>query len=148
MALACCSSGFHEPYTMDRNIYIEIHPTQAQVANISYLHPSKYLNQNVSPQLQYLLFRIMCLFSEKWVCKQVLNDHNVLCSLQCKTHFDLVSGFTWYLMYRIISLSRLTYAPGIFPVILSKLYKLLISSQHWETRYLHGSPSQNIVSSL
>jgi hypothetical protein len=45
--------------TMDRNNYIEIHPTQAQVAKISYHHPSKYLNQNVSPQLQYLLFRIM-----------------------------------------------------------------------------------------
>jgi septal ring factor EnvC (AmiA/AmiB activator) len=28
---------------------IEIHPTQAQVAKISYHHPSKYLNQNVSP---------------------------------------------------------------------------------------------------
>jgi hypothetical protein len=53
------------PYTMDRNNYIERHPTQAQVANISYHHPSKYLNQNVSPQLQYLFSRIMCLFSEK-----------------------------------------------------------------------------------
>jgi hypothetical protein len=42
-----------------------------------------------------------------------------------------ISGFTWYLMYRIISLSRLTYAPGIFPGILSKWYKLLISSWHW-----------------
>jgi hypothetical protein len=31
----------------------------------------------------------MCLFSEKWVCKQVLNDHNLLCSLQCKKHVDL-----------------------------------------------------------
>jgi hypothetical protein len=29
----------------------------------------------------------MCLFSEKWVCKQVLNDHNLLCSLQCKKYF-------------------------------------------------------------
>jgi hypothetical protein len=29
----------------------------------------------------------MCLFSEKWVCKQVLNDHNLLCSLQCKKTF-------------------------------------------------------------
>jgi hypothetical protein len=38
---------------MDRNNYIEIHPTQAQVAKISYHHPSKYINQNVSPQLQY-----------------------------------------------------------------------------------------------
>jgi hypothetical protein len=27
---------------MDRNNYIEIHPTQAQVAKISYHHPSKY----------------------------------------------------------------------------------------------------------
>jgi hypothetical protein len=44
---------------MDRNNYIEIHPTQAQVAKISYHHPSKYLNQNVSPQFQCLLFRIM-----------------------------------------------------------------------------------------
>ena len=42
-----------------------------------------------------------------------------------------VSGFTWFLMYRIISLSRLTYAPGIFPGILSIWYKLLISSWHW-----------------
>ena len=33
-----------------------------------------------------------------------------------------VSGFTWYLMYQIISLSRLTYAPGIFAGILSKWY--------------------------
>jgi hypothetical protein len=110
----------------------------------------------------------MCLFSGKWVCKQVLNDYNLLCSLQCKktfwsfddnvkssvitikdntTKFEIlltfdpspeilifilsVSGFTWYLMYRIISLFRLTYAPGIFPVILSKWYKLLISSWHW-----------------
>jgi hypothetical protein len=31
-----------------------------------------------------------------------------------------VSGFTFNLMYRIISLSRLTYTPGIFPGILSK----------------------------
>jgi hypothetical protein len=51
---------FNGAYTMNRYNYIEIHPTQAQVANISYHHPSKYLNQNVSPQLQYLLFRIMC----------------------------------------------------------------------------------------
>jgi hypothetical protein len=29
----------------------------------------------------------MCLFSEKWVSKQVLNDHNLLCSLQCKKTF-------------------------------------------------------------
>ena len=58
-----------------------------------------------------------------------------------------VSGFTWYLMYRIISISRLTYTPGIFPGIISKWYKLLIS-QHWETRYFRGSPSQNTVSSL
>jgi hypothetical protein len=36
-----------------------------------------------------LLFRIMCLFSEKWVCKQVLNDHNLLCSLQCKNHLTV-----------------------------------------------------------
>jgi hypothetical protein len=40
-----CSSGFYGPYTMDRNNYIEIHPTQAQVAKISYHHPSKYLNR-------------------------------------------------------------------------------------------------------
>ena len=51
-------SGFLGPYTMDRNNYIEIHPSQAQVAKISYHHPSKYLNQNVSPQHQYLHFRI------------------------------------------------------------------------------------------
>jgi hypothetical protein len=31
---------------MDRNNYIEIHPTQAQVAKISYHHPSKYLNHH------------------------------------------------------------------------------------------------------
>jgi hypothetical protein len=42
------SCGFYEPYTMDRNNYIEIHPTQAQVAKISCHHPSKYLNQNAS----------------------------------------------------------------------------------------------------
>jgi hypothetical protein len=57
-----------------RNNYIEIHPTQAQVAKNSYHHPSKYLNQNVSPQLQYLLFRIMCLFSEKWDDKNAVHD--------------------------------------------------------------------------
>jgi hypothetical protein len=49
MALSCRLSSFYGPYTMDRNNYIEIHPTQAQVAKISYHHPSKYLNQNVSP---------------------------------------------------------------------------------------------------
>ena len=59
-----------------------------------------------------------------------------------------VSGFTWYLMYRIISLSRLTYAPRIFPGIFSKWYKLLISSRHWENKYFRGSPSQNIVLSF
>jgi hypothetical protein len=36
------SCGFYGSYTMDRNNYIEIHPTQAQVAKISYHHPSKY----------------------------------------------------------------------------------------------------------
>jgi hypothetical protein len=46
MALSCRPSGFYGPYTMDRNNYIEIHPTQAQVAKYSYHHPSKYLNQN------------------------------------------------------------------------------------------------------
>ena len=84
------SCGFYGPYTMYRNNYIEIHSTKAQVAKLSNHHPSKYLNQNVSPQLQYLLFRIMCLFSEKWLCKQVLNYHNLLWSLQCKTYFDLL----------------------------------------------------------
>jgi hypothetical protein len=39
------SCGFYGSYTMDRNNYIEIHPTQAQVAKISYHHPSKYLNR-------------------------------------------------------------------------------------------------------
>ena len=118
----------------------------------------------------------MCLFSEKWVCKQLLNDHNLLCSLQCKniwsfddnvkssvitekdntTKFEIlltfdpfpeilifilsVSGFTWYLMYRIISLSRLTFAPGIFPGILSKWYKLLISSWHWWNQICSSEP--------
>jgi hypothetical protein len=43
---------------MDRNNYIEIHPTQAQVAKFSFHHPSKYLNQNFSPQLQYYPWRI------------------------------------------------------------------------------------------
>ena len=28
MALSCRPSGFYGPYTMDRNNYIEIHPTQ------------------------------------------------------------------------------------------------------------------------
>jgi hypothetical protein len=88
------SCGFYGPYTMDRNNYIEIHPTQAQVAKISYHHPSKCLNQNVSPQLQYLLFRIMCLFSEKWVCKQVLNYHNLLCGNYRKGQHDKVWNST------------------------------------------------------
>ena len=65
MAFSCRPSGFYGPYTMDSNNYIEIHPTQAQVAKISYHHQSKYLNQNVFPQFQYLHFRIMCLISEK-----------------------------------------------------------------------------------
>ena len=42
-----------------------------------------------------------------------------------------LSGFTWYLMYWIGWLSRLTYPPGIFHGILSKWNKLLISSCHW-----------------
>jgi hypothetical protein len=46
MLSATC--GFYGAYSMDRNNYIEIHPTQAQVAKISYHHPSKYLKQNVS----------------------------------------------------------------------------------------------------
>jgi hypothetical protein len=41
MALSCHPSGFYEPFTMDRNNYIEVHPTQAQVAKSSYHHPSK-----------------------------------------------------------------------------------------------------------
>jgi hypothetical protein len=36
LVLSCPSSGVNGPYTMDRNNYIEIHPTQAQVAKISY----------------------------------------------------------------------------------------------------------------
>jgi hypothetical protein len=44
---------------MDRNNYIEIHPTQAQVAKISYPHPSKYLNQNVSPSTALLPIGIL-----------------------------------------------------------------------------------------
>ena len=148
------SCGLYGQYTMYRNNYIEIHPTQAQVAKFSFHHPSKYLNQNFSPQLQYLLFGIMCLFSEKWVCKHVFNDHNLLCSLQCKNilifwwscqiignyrkgHHDKVWNSTnfwpvpqncsFYLdCFRIYML--LIYAPGIFPGILSKWYKLLISS--------------------
>jgi hypothetical protein len=39
--------------------------------------PTKISKSKCFLQLQYLLFRIMCLFSEKWVCKQVLNDHNL-----------------------------------------------------------------------
>jgi hypothetical protein len=35
------SCGFYEPYTMDRNNYIEIHPTQAQVAKIFISPPIK-----------------------------------------------------------------------------------------------------------
>jgi hypothetical protein len=62
-ALLC----FYGPYAIDRNNYIKIHPTQAQVAKMSYHDPSKYINQNVSPQLQYLLFRIMYLFISNFV---------------------------------------------------------------------------------
>jgi hypothetical protein len=86
MTWSCRLSGFYGPYTMDRNNYIEIHTTQAQVAKISYHHPSKYLNQNVSPQLQYLLFRIKCLFSEKWVGSQWREDINSL------YHFERIPG--------------------------------------------------------
>jgi hypothetical protein len=50
---------FYGPYTMDKNNYIEIPPTQGQVANISYHHPSKYLKQNVSPQPLKHNFEIM-----------------------------------------------------------------------------------------
>jgi hypothetical protein len=31
VALSCRPSGFYGPYTMDRNNYIEINPTQAQL---------------------------------------------------------------------------------------------------------------------
>jgi hypothetical protein len=41
---------------MDRNNYIEIHPTQAQVAKISCNHPSKYLNQNVSLESELIRY--------------------------------------------------------------------------------------------
>jgi hypothetical protein len=58
---------------MDKNNYIDIHPTQAQVAKISYHHPSKYLNQNVSPQLQYLLFRKFYLIVNKKFESQVVS---------------------------------------------------------------------------
>jgi archaellum component FlaF (FlaF/FlaG flagellin family) len=40
----------------------------------------------------------MCLFSEKWVYKQVLNDHNLLCSLQCK---KLESELIQYIKYHV-----------------------------------------------
>jgi hypothetical protein len=42
MDLSCRPSGFYGPHSMDRNNYIDFHPTQAQVAKISYHHPSKY----------------------------------------------------------------------------------------------------------
>jgi hypothetical protein len=42
MALSCPPSDFYGPYAMDRNNYIEIHPTEAQVAKISYHHPSGF----------------------------------------------------------------------------------------------------------
>jgi hypothetical protein len=64
----------------------------------------------------------------------VLGLGGCLCNYSCpwyRVHKNHKRGFTWYLMYRIISLSRLTYAPGIFPGILSKWNKLLISSWHW-----------------
>jgi hypothetical protein len=101
---------------MDRNNYIEIHPTQAQVAKNSYHHPSKYLNQNVSPQLQYLLFRIMCypetdmikikISGDRSKVSRISNfvvlyfsvisddltlsskDQNVFCIVNCKEDYD------------------------------------------------------------
>jgi hypothetical protein len=42
MALSCPPSGFYGPYAMDRNNYIEIQPTQAQVEKIPYNHPSGF----------------------------------------------------------------------------------------------------------
>ena len=152
---------------MDTNNYIEIHPTQAQDAKISYHHSSKSKSK-CFPSTSILAFSYNVFIFWKMGLQAVLNDHNLPCSLQCKktfwsfddnvkssvitekgntTKFEIlltfdtspeilifilsVSGFTWYSMYRIISLSRLTYAPGIFPGILSKWYKLLISSWHW-----------------
>jgi hypothetical protein len=44
--------------------------------------PGAYVS--LESEMHYFLFRIICLFSEKWVYKQVLNYHNLLCSLQCK----------------------------------------------------------------
>jgi hypothetical protein len=38
MALSCHPSDFYGPYTMDRNNYIKIHPTQAQVAKVTHYH--------------------------------------------------------------------------------------------------------------
>jgi hypothetical protein len=35
----------------------------------------------------------VCLFSEKWVCKQVLNDHNLLWeNINSLYHFERISG--------------------------------------------------------
>jgi hypothetical protein len=42
MALSYPPSGFYGPYAMDRNNYIEIQPTQAQVEKIPYNHPSGF----------------------------------------------------------------------------------------------------------
>jgi hypothetical protein len=114
---------------MDRNNYIEIHPTHAQVAKKSYV---KNVFCIVSCKEDY--------DNLKLACKPIFQKIETLCekaSIEVEgKHFDLdilMGG-------DIISLSRLTYAPVIFPGILSKIYKLLISSRHWETRYFRDSP--------
>jgi hypothetical protein len=50
----------------------------------------------------------MCLFSAKWVRKQVLNDHNLLCSLQCKKHFDLLIIMLIISNFVVLSFSVIT----------------------------------------
>ena len=160
------SCGFYGPYSMDRNNYIEIHPTQAQVAKISYHHPSKCFpstsilafSYNVfifwkmglqasfkwsSSSLQFTMQKKFWSFDDS-VKSSVITQKDNTTKFEILLTFDpsremfifilSVSGFTWFLMYRISSLSRLTYAPGTFPGILSKWYKLLISSWHWRNQ--------------
>ena len=83
------SCGFYGLYTMERNNYRD--PPNASTSCKNFISPLiKISKSKCFPSTSILAFSYNVLFSEKWVCKQVLNDHNLLCSLQCKKHFDLL----------------------------------------------------------
>jgi mRNA-degrading endonuclease RelE of RelBE toxin-antitoxin system len=73
---------------MGRLLKVDFNPSSSKS---SYQDLPEEERQKIKDLLFILLaFSHNVLFSEKWVCKQVLNDHNLLCSLQCKKPFDLL----------------------------------------------------------